>query len=188
MTDRVHEHDPECAVAHGELPHDPGQRRELVAVYATPLATTLLSWGRELGFTTGLVEPDDARISAAARAAADAIHTDPGDVEVGAWTDVVVTDHHRDDLGPVLAPLVRAQPRWIGIMGSVRHVGPHIAALRGEGVPDELIATVHRPVGLDIGSKAPPEIALATLAGLLADRNGRAGGFPRPASATATSA
>ena len=36
---------------------------------------------------------------------------------------------------------------------------------------------MHRPIGLDIGSKAPAEIAVSTLAGLLADRNGRAGGF-----------
>jgi xanthine dehydrogenase accessory factor len=36
---------------------------------------------------------------------------------------------------------------------------------------------VHRPVGLNIGSRTPAEIAIATLAGLIADRNGRAGGF-----------
>ena len=39
------------------------------------------------------------------------------------------------------------------------------------------IALVHRPIGLDIGSREPAEIALSTLAGLLADRNGRPGGF-----------
>jgi xanthine/CO dehydrogenase XdhC/CoxF family maturation factor len=36
---------------------------------------------------------------------------------------------------------------------------------------------VHRPIGLNIGSRTPAEIAVATLAGLLADRAGRAGGF-----------
>jgi xanthine/CO dehydrogenase XdhC/CoxF family maturation factor len=49
-------------------------------------------------------------------------------------------------------------------------------------VPDDLdgsaeIARVHRPIGLNIGSRIPPEIAVSTLAGLLADRNGRPGGF-----------
>ena len=39
------------------------------------------------------------------------------------------------------------------------------------------IDRVHRPVGLNIGSRLPAEIAIATLAGLLADRNGRPGGF-----------
>jgi len=52
-----------------------------------------------------------------------------------------------------------------------------VAALQALGVPDNEIARVHRPVGLNIGSRTPAEIAVATLAGLLADRNGRPGGF-----------
>jgi xanthine dehydrogenase accessory factor len=44
-------------------------------------------------------------------------------------------------------------------------------------VQPEEIARVRRPIGLDIGSKQPAEIAVSTLAGLLADRNGRPGGF-----------
>jgi xanthine/CO dehydrogenase XdhC/CoxF family maturation factor len=62
-------------------------------------------------------------------------------------------------------------------MGNPRHPGPHVQALTELGVPKEEIARVHRPVGLNIGSRTPPEIALATLAGLIADRNGRPGGF-----------
>jgi xanthine/CO dehydrogenase XdhC/CoxF family maturation factor len=45
------------------------------------------------------------------------------------------------------------------------------------GVAQQDIDRVHRPVGLNIGSRTPPEIAVATLAGLIADRNGRPGGF-----------
>jgi xanthine/CO dehydrogenase XdhC/CoxF family maturation factor len=62
-------------------------------------------------------------------------------------------------------------------MGNPRHPGPHVAALRELGVADGEIARVHRPVGLNIGSRTPPEIAIATLAGLIADRNGKPGGF-----------
>ena len=61
-------------------------------------------------------------------------------------------------------------------MGSPRHTAPHVAALRERGVPAEQVARVHRPIGLDIGSKAPAEIAVSTVAGLLADRAGRSGG------------
>jgi xanthine dehydrogenase accessory factor len=39
---------------------------------------------------------------------------------------------------------------------------------------------VHRPIGLNIGSKAPAEIAIATIAGLIAERNGAPGGFSFP--------
>lgn len=67
--------------------------------------------------------------------------------------------------------------RWVGPMGSPRHEGPHVAALRDLGVPEREIARVHRPIGLDIGSRTPAEIAVSAMAGLLADRAGRPGGF-----------
>ena len=57
------------------------------------------------------------------------------------------------------------------------HRAPCIPALRELGVGEEDINRVHRPVGLNIGSRTPPEIAVATLAGLIADRNARPGGF-----------
>jgi xanthine/CO dehydrogenase XdhC/CoxF family maturation factor len=92
-------------------------------------------------------------------------------------TDVVVTDHHRPELGEVLRDALASPARWVGILGNPRHPAPHIPALAALGVPDEQIARVHRPVGLNIGSRTPAEIALATMAGLIADRNGRPGGF-----------
>ena len=62
-------------------------------------------------------------------------------------------------------------------MGNPRHEAPHIAALTELGVPASEISKVHRPIGLNIGSRTPAEIAIATLAGLIADRNGKPGGF-----------
>jgi xanthine/CO dehydrogenase XdhC/CoxF family maturation factor len=56
-------------------------------------------------------------------------------------------------------------------------VAPHIDALRALRVPDYAIARVHRPIGLNTGSKTPAEIAVSVLAGLIADRNRRPGGF-----------
>lgn len=179
MTQHTHDDGTSCDVAHGEAPEDRTDDRRLVVAYATPLGAYLLSWGRELGFETVLLEPDPGRVTRDHRASVDAALHDPTDVEVTGDTDVVVTDHHREDLGRVLAPLVTAGPRWVGIIGSPRHAGPHVAALTAEGVAPELIATVQRPIGLDIGSRAPAEIALSVLAGLLADRNSRPGGLPR---------
>ena len=72
-------------------------------------------------------------------------------------------------------------------MGSLRHSAPHVEALRARGFADDAIARVHRPIGLDIGSRSPAEIAIATVAGLLADRNERSGGFfPTTATSTAS--
>ncbi|HEU5470356.1 MAG TPA: XdhC family protein, partial [Actinophytocola sp.] len=92
-------------------------------------------------------------------------------------TDVVVTDHHRIELGPMLRDALALPVRWVGVMGNPRHPAPHVTALGDLGVTPADIDRVHRPIGLNIGSRTPPEIAISTLAGLLADRNGRKGGF-----------
>ena len=157
--------DPTCGVAHG-APSGEATGRVLVAVFASPVAEVLRRWGPELGFRTLVLDPDPTRGEAAGFADLDGLF----ELE---HADVVVTDHHRPELGEVLRDALARPVRWVGVMGNPRHEGPHVAALAALGVPPEEVARVHRPIGLDIGSRTPPEIALSTLAGLLADRNGR---------------
>jgi xanthine dehydrogenase accessory factor len=80
-------------------------------------------------------------------------------------------------MGDADQALLQGTARWVGIVGNPKKEGPHVAALQSLGVPDDQIARVHRPVGLNIGSRTPAEIAIATLAGLIAQRNDRPGGF-----------
>ena len=162
-----------CEVAHRDA-DAVTEQRTLVAVFASPVARFLLRYAPDLGFRPVLVEPDAQR-AADATGFEVAIATSVGELDDN--TDVVVTDHHRAELGSTLRDVLANPVRWVGVMGNPRHEGPHVAALRELGVAEEEIARVHRPVGLNIGSRTPPEIAVATLAGLLADRNAKPGGF-----------
>jgi xanthine dehydrogenase accessory factor len=174
------EHDDRCAAAHGTA-WGGTNGRTLVAVFASPVAGYLLRYGADLGFRCLLLEPEAARGAEPQLSGAPDVHAVPVIAEPPAdldgTADVVVTDHHRPELGSVLRDLLSHPVRWIGVMGSPRHAAPHVPALAGLGVPQADIERVHRPIGLDVGSRTPPEIAVATLAGLLADRNGRPGGF-----------
>jgi xanthine/CO dehydrogenase XdhC/CoxF family maturation factor len=185
-----HGHDPAdpCAVAHGEAPATTARsagvpvgpagtqaERTLVAVFATPVAGFLLRYGADAGFRGLLVEPDEARAAGARMSGFEVRKAVPDDLDDSA--DVVVTDHHRAEIGEALRDALASKARWVGIMGNPRHPGPHIDALAALGVPPAEVARVHRPIGLNIGSRTPPEIAIATLAGLLANRNARPGGF-----------
>jgi xanthine/CO dehydrogenase XdhC/CoxF family maturation factor len=162
-------------IAHGAVPAGPGEDRVLVAVFAGPVSGFLLRYAADAGYQCLLVEPDEAR-AAAARAAGFAVTREvPADLDDRAH--VVVTDHHRDELGVALRDALATKARWVGIMGNPRHEGPHVAALAALGVAPAEVARVHRPIGLNIGSRTPPEIAISTLAGLIADRNSRPGGF-----------
>lgn len=158
-----------CDVAHGASAAEQ-ETRTLIAVFATPVADYLLRYAADAGFRALLVEPDAKRVADAPTAIPD-LSDAPG------TADIVVTDHHRGELGAMLRDALAHPARWVGVMGNPRHEGPHIAALRRLGVSEDDIARVHRPIGLNIGSRTPPEIAVAALAGLLADRNDRGGGF-----------
>ena len=176
--------DPNCGVAHGDAVPAVTDR-VLVAVFASPVAGALVRYAADLGYRTVVLEPD---VDRGVDMAPDLVARGFGDLHTeltGGHADVVVTDHHRPELGELLRDALAVPTRWIGVMGNPRHEGPHVAALRSLGVPDEEIARVHRPIGLDIGSRTPPEIAVSTLAGLLADRNGRGGGFAHGAVAAA---
>jgi xanthine dehydrogenase accessory factor len=173
-----HEEDPTCAVAHGATPSpafSSASERTLVAVFASPVAGYLLRYASDVGYRGFLLEPDEARAAGAAALGFPLLTAAPDDLDDS--VDLVLTDHHRPELGVILRDALNTKARWIGIMGNPHHEGPHVAALTALGVPPSEIARVHRPIGLNIGSRTPPEIALSTLAGLLADRNGRPGGF-----------
>jgi xanthine/CO dehydrogenase XdhC/CoxF family maturation factor len=160
-----------CAMAHGLVPAPTGERR-LVAVFASPVAVQLVHLAAHVGFDCVVLDPSqDQQGARTVRSAAEAGIDDR--------TDVVVTDHDRPELGDVLAAVLETPARWVGVMGSPRHTAPHVAALQERGLPEDAIARVHRPIGLDIGSRSPAEIAVSTVAGLLADRSGRDGGTYR---------
>lgn len=203
MTEHTHAHDgldavargadaldASCEVAHGTAPaavvsSAASGERILVAVFASPVSGYLLRYGADLGYRTYLVEPDEGRAAGAAALGFPMISVPPE--ELSATADVIVTDHHRDELGLVLRDMLATKARWIGVLGNRWHVGPHIEILADLGVPPEEIARVHRPVGLNIGSKTPAEIAISVLAGLVAERNERPGGFEfDPAQAAVT--
>lgn len=151
----------------------------LVIFGATPVASVLLRWAPELGFRTLLVETRPERLKGAEWPAA----IGSLDELAGALgTDVyaVHTDHDAEDLVAALETLVPRDPRFIGLVGSRRHTGHHLEALRAKGVPAEVIGRIQSPVGLDLGALVTPqEIGVSILAGLVAIRRGGRGGWKR---------
>jgi xanthine/CO dehydrogenase XdhC/CoxF family maturation factor len=150
--------------------------RRLVVVFESAVAEVLLRLAVEVGFQAVLVEPDGTRLQGTPRPHGDRVVHDLAAAGLDEHTDVVVSDHHRAEIGQLLKEALAAPTRWIGILGKPTIEGPHVTMLRDLGVPDDQIARVHRPIGLNIGARTPAEIAVATLAGLIADRNDRPGG------------
>ncbi len=126
----------------------------------TPIARALVQWAPEVGFRAVLAH----RASAL-----------PGDM--GTELYVVHTNHDAPDLVEALAAVLPRDPKFIGLVGSRRHTGHHLDALRSKGVSEDVVARIQSPVGLDIGARTPAEIALSILAGLVAVRRAGSGGW-----------
>ena len=148
----------------------------LVVFAATPVARSLLRMAPEAGFRTALVETREERLAGAEWPAAIGSLDDLG-AALGSEIYAVHTDHDAPDLVQALEALLPRDPRFIGLVGSRRHTGHHLEALRAKGVAEEVIARIQSPVGLDIGATTPAEIAVSILAGVVAVRRGGRGGW-----------
>jgi len=88
---------------------------------------------------------------------------------------VIVTRGHRHD-GTVLGWACRTEARYVGLMGSRAKKNIIYNELRSKGIPDEDLNRVSSPIGLEIGSKTPQEIAVSILAEMIRDmRMGKKG-------------
>lgn len=156
---------------------EPMLRRPLLVVFsATPVALSLARWAQEIGYDPVLVESRTERVTEEHRRSARVV-TGLDGLALDAEAAAVHTDHDAPNVAETVAQLLRSRVQFIGVMGSARHVGPHVERLRELGFSDEDLARIRTPVGLDIGARSAEEIALSILAGVVAQRHGASGGW-----------
>ena len=148
----------------------------LIVLAATPVAAHLLRWAPEVGFRTVLVETRPGRLEGEWPAATVVRELAGLPAALAGEVYAVHTDHDAPDLVPALEIVLRSGPRFTGLMGSRRHTGHHLEALRAGGLPEADLARIQSPTGLDLGAQGAAEIALSILSGIVAARRGRAGG------------
>jgi xanthine dehydrogenase accessory factor len=72
----------------------------------------------------------------------------------------VLTHDHKFDI-PLLEVALETPAGYIGAMGARRTNAERAELLREEGVSEEALGRIHAPIGLDIGSRTPQEVAVA---------------------------
>ena len=155
---------------------EPSLRKPLLLIFAaTPVAAALVRWAPAVGFDTVVVESRAGRLGPGNSWGR--VESTVPDVPDGIEVYAVHTDHDAPDLVDSLATVLQGGAAFVGVMGSARHVGPHVEGLRARGFSDDQLAGVRTPLGLDIGARSAEEIALAILAGVVAARHGREGGW-----------
>ena len=85
---------------------------------------------------------------------------------------VLITRGHKYD-EPCLREILHSKAKYIGMIGSKRRIKACFQRFRDEEkIAEEVIERVYAPIGLDIATETPPEIALSILAEVIKVRRG----------------
>ena len=156
-----------------------GPSHRLLLIGAGQLSECLAGMALACGFAVTVCDPRAEYASRWAVAGATVMPGMPDDVVAAfgmdARTGVVALTHDPklDDLA--LLEAIGSPAFYVGAIGSARTAAARRGRLREHfGLSDASLARLHAPVGLAIGSRTPPEIAVSILAEVLAAKNGAA--------------
>ncbi|HPS41753.1 MAG TPA: XdhC family protein [Anaerolineaceae bacterium] len=150
---------------------------KMIIVGAVHIAIPLVTFARELGFRTIVLDPRRAFSNRERFPHADELVVEwPQEALEALGLDestYLVVIAHDDKLDvPALAIGCRSNARYLGVLGSKKTFSNNVAGLRDEGITPEQIARIHSPIGLKIGASGAEEIALSIIAEVIAVRNG----------------
>ncbi len=141
-------------------PHLP--KPQLVIAGHLPLAEALARLGKSTGYAVTVMGMD---VTPDRFPEADAVrdHIDFSPIKITPQTYIIVASHGNYDEEALIAALKTDAP-YIALVASKKRAGSVIQYLRDSGVPEERLARLKYPAGLDIGAVTPEEIALSILA------------------------
>jgi len=91
------------------------------------------------------------------------------EIHRGCYCLIVTRGHNHDE--EALYHLARTPAAYVGMIGSKRKIKLIFEDLIAKGISEEVLANIHAPLGLHIGSQTVPEIAISIVAELIATRN-----------------
>jgi len=152
----------------------------LVIVGAGHVGKALAGVARSLGVSVTVVDdrPEYAsreRFPEADRVVAAPVGETFGWLPVGPGTAVVVAMRNQDLDYEATAAALRTRARYVGLIGARRKAILVTERLVADGFPIERVRALRAPIGLDIGARAPEEIAVSILAEWLMVRQGGTG-------------
>jgi len=90
-------------------------------------------------------------------------------VEDDSYIVIVTTGFESDK--EALMQVIGRKVKYIGLMGTNAKIKIIFSELRKEGISDKLLNKIHAPVGIDINSNTPEEIAVSIAAEIIREKN-----------------
>ena len=146
--------------------HNPPLR--LIIIGAVHIAQAVIPMAQQAGYDVTVIDPRGA-FATGARFPGVALHVEwPDDVlpktGLDARTAMLALTHDPKIDDPALDAALKSEVFYIGALGSKKTQAGRVARLKERGFGDAAIARIHGPIGLQIGAKGAPEIAIAIMA------------------------
>ncbi|MEO8295963.1 MAG: XdhC family protein [Gemmatimonadota bacterium] len=150
----------------------------LIIIGAVHVAAALVPLAKQLGFRTIVADPRAPFLTPDRFPEADElIMAYPAEAFVRAPIDratfVCILSHDPKFDEPALEIALRSDAAYVGAIGSRKTQAVRREQLARKGLTEAQVARLHGPIGLDLGGRAPAEIALAILAEMTAVRYGK---------------
>ncbi len=143
----------------------------LVVIGAVHISQALVPMARVAGYDMEIIDPRTAfatperfaDVRLFAEWPQEVLKTHPLD----AYTAVAAVTHDPKIDDYALEAALKAGCFYVGALGSRKTHAKRVERLQAVGLSDESIATIHAPIGLNIGAASPAEIAVAVLAEII---------------------
>ena len=146
--------------------HNPPLR--LVIIGAVHIAQSVIPIAQGLGYDVTVIDPRGA-FATGARFPGIALHAEWPDevipkVGLDPRTAMIALTHDPKIDDPALHAALKSEVFYIGALGSKKTQASRAERLKAAGFSEAEIGRIHGPIGLDIGAKGAPEIAVSIMA------------------------
>ncbi len=146
--------------------HNPPLR--LVIIGAVHIAQSVIPIAQQLGYDVTVIDPRGA-FATGARFPGIALHAEWPDeviprIGLDPRTAMIALTHDPKIDDPALDAALKSDVFYIGALGSKKTQASRVERLKKAGFTDQEIARIHGPIGLSIGAKGAPEIAVSIMA------------------------
>jgi xanthine dehydrogenase accessory factor len=146
----------------------------LLVVGAVHIAQALIPMAGLLGFQVKLIDPREAFSAEERFPGVELIHEWPNQaldaLSPDSSTAVVTLSHDPKIDDPALQTALASDAFYVGALGSRKTHAGRLKRLSALGIDAETLTRIHAPVGLNLGGRAPAEIAVSILAQIIEAR------------------
>ncbi len=146
--------------------HNPPLR--MVIIGAVHIAQSVIPIAQQLGYDVTVIDPRGA-FATGARFPGIALNAEWPDelipkIGLDPRTALIALTHDPKIDDPALDAALKSDVFYIGALGSKKTQASRAERLRAAGFTEQQIARIHGPIGLSIGAKGAPEIAVSIMA------------------------